>query len=250
MSVEILISDRIALFGDIDVDQAITGVDPTLIATFGFHRFTSADDTIINDHAARMADLLIEQFRKKALKLIATCHIGGNIGQTIENTMSDFLMYRSVTAAGGEQLDGIGEIIGQDRNGLDDEAYRQAIITRIFINSNAGTPESLIAATRLLTEATRVRYYEVYPGTVLLHTDGLAITLGTVAALDAIAPGGVKVYLTYLPYTFEAFITASEAGIPVDGLGVSEWDVTGGDTDYYLEGGEPVGGRLVELVTT
>lgn len=250
MAVETLISDRIATFGDIFVGDPVTGVDPTLMATFGFHRFTPASDSIINDHALRMADLLVEQFRKKATNLIATCHIGGNRGQDIENTMSDLLEFRDVTDAIGVQLDGLGEIVGEERLGRSDEEYRQAIITRIFINSNAGTPEALISACRLLTEAERVRYREYYPGVAWLHTDGIkGFDQDIVAALDAIAPAGVRVGLTRLDFTFTAFVTAPEAGIPVDGLGVSEWDVTGGNTDYYLEGGEPVGGRLVELIT-
>lgn len=221
-----------------------------LFGTYGYHDVPAAGDNKITNHAERAVNLLIEQFRKKAQNLISVLRIFGNSVQLVEDTESDLLTLRSVSSATGQQLDNIGEIVGQPRGDVtNDETYRNNILIRIFINSFSGTPEALISAMRLTTNATRVQYKELYPAAVYIFTNGInGVNSELKTILDNIAPGGVQVFPVQLDFTKEQFTFASESGISVDGKGFSEWDVTGGDTDYWLDTeGNRVGGQFVEL---
>lgn len=74
----------------------------------------------------------------------------------------------------GAQLDGLGQIIGLERNpGESDSSYRQRLKDQVFINVSSGTPEEMIRIIASLTNATEVRYMDMFPAGFILVTNGI-----------------------------------------------------------------------------
>lgn len=73
--------------------------------------------------------------------------------QELENAIWSVIYGRTIDYAEGEQLDMLGRIVGQPRNGLDDDAYRAHVNARIRINRSFGTSNDVIAVIRLIDSA-------------------------------------------------------------------------------------------------
>ena len=165
-------------------------------------------------------------------------------GQILENTFQELYTLRDIASSSGAQLDGIGEIAGESRLGRGDEEYRIAIVFRLFLNVSSGEPETLLAATKFLTQGTIITIVETFPATVILFTDGAAIDFTTATFLQSLAPAGVKVYLTQIAGK-DGFIFG-EDGQPDPVTKGKYFSEAISSTDLYLDGGVPVGGQFVE----
>lgn len=71
--------------------------------------------------------------------------------QAIEDAAMDVLNLRWPDTAEGEQLNVLGRIVGEQRQGRGDAAYASAIQARIKINRSSGTRPELITILELLT---------------------------------------------------------------------------------------------------
>ncbi len=65
--------------------------------------------------------------------------------QELEQVFFQLINERTLAAAAGVQLAGIGSIVGEERNGRNDTVYRRAIEARILINLSNGTLEDVLA---------------------------------------------------------------------------------------------------------
>jgi hypothetical protein len=82
----------------------------------------------------------------------------------------------------GAQLDNIGALIGEPREGFDDVVYRLHLKARVFLNKGSGTaPEILRMFDTLLGGAVDLRLEDEYPATFSLHTEDSAALDGTLA---------------------------------------------------------------------
>lgn len=77
--------------------------------------------------------------------------------QTLENVLWDVITSRLLDFAGTDQLNTIGSIVGEPRNGLGNTAYRIRIKARIAINNSLGRALDVIHVLRMIT-ITRFRY--------------------------------------------------------------------------------------------
>jgi hypothetical protein len=103
----------------------------------------------VTDHVRAAWARLIEQFRDKdSLKAFVASYIKQIQG--IEDACFDLLAGRIVDDAEGELLDFLGRIVGQERLGYADDAYRALVRARVRLNVSSGTPEDLIALAQLL----------------------------------------------------------------------------------------------------
>lgn len=195
----------------------------------------------IADHVAEALARLIEQF-KQSENLKTVIELLVERSQGIEDETNKFILYRLIATAEGDQLDGVGEIVGEDRQNRADGEYRDAIIFRIFTNISKGAPETLIQIVDTITAAGQVRYYELWPARVLLYTDGSVLPTHLKSNVEASAPAGVGVDITMGFGTLNPFEFADEGGQGYDeGDGFSETN--------YLEGGQPIGGEFVENIS-
>ena len=71
--------------------------------------------------------------------------------QLLEDTIQACIAQRDVNQAIGVQLDELGGLVGQPRNGIgDDEVYRRYIRARITANKSDGAPETIYKIARLV----------------------------------------------------------------------------------------------------
>jgi hypothetical protein len=132
-------------------------------------------------------------------------------GQDLQNTLQTMLTQRWLSTAVGDQLDGIGQILGLARKiNQSDSDYREDLTFQIRINNGSGTPEQVIDAAKFFSDASKVWYEEVYPAAYLIATNGLQFPnppVDLANAMQKISPAGVRfigLVLTYntVPFTF------------------------------------------------
>jgi len=190
--------------------------------------------------AAEIIALLTYQFRNSEnfQKLIAA--LCSEL-QDLKNEINNVYKLRSINLAFGEQLDGIGEIVGESRNGRDDDDYRESLYFRILVNASKGLPENVIDACLILMKGSWVTYLENPPAKIELITDGQYIPSNLFEILRAVAPIGVDIET--IISTFEAspmFYWQTEYGAQ-KGVGFSEMNSDTGQLYYE-------GGKLAEVI--
>jgi hypothetical protein len=119
-----------------------------------------------------MKELLLSQFSNSP-NILKWLDIYGSQVQHLENEWFDLLDSLGVDTAYGYGLDLIGKEVQELRQGRNDDDYRSAILTKIFINNASGTPEDVIASTKQITGADHVYYSEQYPAGVVLEIIGV-----------------------------------------------------------------------------
>lgn len=133
----------------------------------------AAGDT---DHVAEALDRLPQQHRDDPnLRALLTALV--RPCQTLETALQDMLVGRAVDTAVGAQLDIIGKLVRQSRNGQDDDEYRRFIRARIKTNRSRGVVSDLITIARLILNEPAVHVYverQAVAG-VVLRVDDLAV---------------------------------------------------------------------------
>jgi hypothetical protein len=127
--------------------------------------------------------------------------------QILEDTTADVKALRQLQYAEEIQLDEIGAIVGENRQGKTDADYRIAILSRINTNASRGEPERLISALKQITESTDVRYKETYPATVQIAFSAPLVVDGLKQYMQSVCAGGVQLILeqhsTSAPFVFD-----------------------------------------------
>lgn len=136
-------------------------------------------------------DRLVGRISRKPLVEALAASLPRQLG-IAENVLDQLKNERSIDTAIGVQLDKVGEIVGEARQGRDDETYRQYIRFRVFINISKGRPYDLIYATRFSTQADHVQYIEMYPCLAILCSDGYASTNKTPQLLQDVSPAAIS----------------------------------------------------------
>jgi len=108
------------------------------------------------------------------------------------STIEQLRTERWPATAIGAQLDGVGHIVGEPRNGRTDDEYRAAIAFRIFVNTSNATPGDLIQGLRTLTQADEIQYIEQYPATAMLFTGGPIVPTGLQSTIQGLAPAAIS----------------------------------------------------------
>ena len=122
---------------------------------------------------------------------------------------------RWIDTAIGLQLDGCGEIVGELRQGRDDDAYREAIRFRVFVNISNGTPNDLMRGLAYLVGGDDEQYLEAYPATSILFTDGADVPTGIQVQIQDLAPAGVSTVQVCVSYTEKPFRFSQATNNPV-----------------------------------
>lgn len=133
------------------------------------------------DHVADGLARLPQQWKNKP-NVLALVTIFLQRYNDLEAVFQALLWQRTITNAVGAQLDTIGKIVGQPRNGLDDATYRRYIYARVTTNRSSGVIEDLITVAKLVLNDSTV--------TIAMHEMAIesieAVITGNVVS-DAIA---------------------------------------------------------------
>lgn len=183
--------------------------------------------TQITDHVARAKARLIQQYKQK-VRVEGLVEALTQEVQNLEDTAVQLNELRALDTATGAQLDGIGSLVGVDREpGQSDADYRMRIKAQIGINLSQGEPERLIETFQVLVAAEIVLLQELYPGEVALSSEATFATQEEVddilAILESIAPAGVRVaYIGIFdfdePFSFEGSLGGEGFGSTTDPL--------------------------------
>lgn len=116
--------------------------------------------------------------------------------QIIEDEVFVMFSRLDINNSSGKILDLIGEIIGQPRNGLEDDFYRVFLSIKIGVNTSNGNPEKVIDIFKLLSNSSSVNLQEFYPAAIGLESDGNFENLDIQSVyelIQRIVPAGVRV---------------------------------------------------------
>jgi hypothetical protein len=151
----------------------------------------------ITDHQGRAIRRLVRQYRE-ATNLQGLVSVSTAEHQTLEDQFWQ-MFAETVESAEDAQLDVYGGIVGQEREGRDNDTYRLWIKTRVRINRSCGSiPEIVSILVALVSGTTFVRLEEQFPAAIEVH-------MGYTAALDwaqaaailrKCKAGGVRALLT------------------------------------------------------
>jgi hypothetical protein len=153
------------------------------------------------NHVAEALDNLVQQFKGSGnLALFITSWVNEVQEQELEGMWFDLLENRWIATAIGAQLDGLGSIVGEDRQGRPDAEYRVAIIARVGINVGSGTPEQIITYVTTVTDGANVVLAEYFPAALTVRAiTTLTVEEATIIGnlLKEIKAAGVKIDFIY-----------------------------------------------------
>lgn len=124
-----------------------------------------------DEHVAKGLELLTDRYKGKAvIEALLTSYL--NRVQELEDELWNLLWgwvlewvdpddEFNVYNAEGKQLDDLGEIVGEPRDGREDDAYIPAIKLRIRINRSKGQSEDMVQISHLINAA--ATYLEYFP---------------------------------------------------------------------------------------
>lgn len=96
--------------------------------------------------------------------------------------------------ATGYQLDILGKLANEYRDGREDDEYREAIKFAQFIANSSGTIPELLYFLNRITNSTSSKAFEHFPASLCMEVDGDEPTVSNIKACDESAAAGVKVH--------------------------------------------------------
>lgn len=191
----------------------------------------SQDTEHVNQALARLIEQYVGKPRVEALLSIFVNQV-----QDLEDALWQLATERFVDTAIGAQLNVLGEIVGQDRQGLSDDDYRALIRARIKANNSEGTiPDVYSIALAAVGGTWDVRIDQKFPAAFLVVFEAAVainrniinrlIRDGTAAGVRSITVFAVSdvnqmrfEYASNYPVT-NAAIGFDSANVPGSGLG-------------------------------
>ena len=140
--------------------------------------------TQITDHAAQAKARLLFQYQGKANIEALLDSLGGQQIQDLENILFDINSRLDIDNSEGVQLNSIGVIVGQPRNGQDDITYRLFLKAKAGVNVSEGDIERVLSVWKIITGGTVIQVIDVYPAGVELSSD---VPVPDALAADAFA---------------------------------------------------------------
>lgn len=129
----------------------------------------------IPDHQELAVARLTQQFRDGvSVPNLVRALTGGH--QALEDAAFAVRASRAIDTAVGAQLDLLGRIVGQPREGRVDDVYRIWIRARVRLNRSSGTPEDLLAVFSSITQgSTAIVLEEQFPASFVLRVGSTSI---------------------------------------------------------------------------
>jgi hypothetical protein len=125
--------------------------------------------THITDHADQAVARLLQQYREGVSVPALISALCAPL-QELEDVLWDIRLRRAVATAEGAQLDVLGRIVGQPREGRTDPVYRIWILARVRLNKGSGRPEDILQIFAGITQGmTALDLEEQYPAAFVLR---------------------------------------------------------------------------------
>jgi hypothetical protein len=130
------------------------------------------------EHATEAIARLIQQYKDKP-RIEAFINALSARVQDLEDTLYDILVESAIANATGTQLDDIGDIVGQQRQGMLDAEYRTFVRARVKANRSSGRLEELIEILKLILDGqtvpptSSILTRDAYPASVVIEATGV-----------------------------------------------------------------------------
>lgn len=224
----------------IELEEGTASEIATLLAELeiaGPRRTTQPVPQQVVSHCVEAKARLLFYFQGKPVLEAYLCEFVKPLDD-LETAFFQLLEERGIETGVGAQLDGIGQIVGQARDGRTDDEYRVALRVRLLVLLSDGKREQLLTILREMTaDAFTIGAKAYFPASVvyslLENATGQDIE-EIVANLSAAKGGGVRLFFVYSlqtpanTFTFSSVYNTSETDT---GQGFSN---TGQTTGGYL----------------
>lgn len=152
------------------------------------------------NHFGKMLLRLSEQFKDKP-KIASLFRAIAAQAQAIEHALFDLFSKRGPSNAEGAQMDRLGKVVGQVRQGADDPTYALYIKARTKLNRSSGTIEDIVAVFHAVHPTATIRVVEGPPAGFNVRIEGVTLTPAEADAmvrfLREAKSGGVYATLEY-----------------------------------------------------
>jgi hypothetical protein len=156
----------------------------------------------IEDFEDRVSTWVIGRYRKvRSPRLHELLQALGLELQEVEDTLLDLLVTRFLDGASDHQLDVLGRIVGERRDGLDDGTYRRFIAARRLIRASGGERWRLLQIVQMLTGSEDVRWWGAPPASFVITYQlpaALSYRARVFARLEEATASGVRPQLVEL----------------------------------------------------
>jgi hypothetical protein len=175
------------------------------------------------DHTFEAREQVWNRF-KRCPNFDNLARIIGHRFQLLSNELEDIRAIRSVDTDTGANLDALGALQGQAREGFSDLVYRSLIKAKTIANRSKGTSEEIITAARFLRfgDDSEIAFTQLFPAALSLEFTSALETLQhqTLIAdlLFQTKLGGVRMFVLFVPVTPFGF--AGDAGAFGFGTGI------------------------------
>jgi hypothetical protein len=147
------------------------------------------------EHVAKALARFVEQF-KNAENLREMVSALASPLQDVDTALYQLYTQRWVDSAEGKQLDNLGAIVGQEREGRDDVEYRLWIKARVFANRANGHPDDTLRILELIQPDADYEVEPTYPATYLVHVYNATAPAQSIYNILRLAkPAGVRMNL-------------------------------------------------------
>lgn len=125
--------------------------------------------TQITDHVSAAQNRLIQQYKDSVNLKGLIADVSGTQTQELEDVFWDLLSRLDINTMVGQQLNNIGTIVGQARNGQTDAIYRLFIQAKIGVNVSESEANRIIDVWKLISLASIVYMFEAFPAEVDIY---------------------------------------------------------------------------------
>lgn len=193
------------------------------------------------NHVLEANALLLAQFIDKP-NFLAFLQSYINRIQELENAIYAVFWQRLIANASGVQLDGLGQIVGQARNGLADTDYRTLLFVRIRLNYSSGLMQDItdVCALFLQTSPPPIVLTEAPPAAFLLQLLGFSPAQATTLASVVMQARGaaINLQLEYETTTHTSMLVFCNSSSPV----------TGSTSQGYASSSGASGGQIAGVI--
>jgi hypothetical protein len=182
-----------------------------------------ADLEHFTEHAGAAFARLATQFRDKPNLAAVLLAVLPQV-QALEDALFQLYSERGIDTAIGAQLDVLGRIVGEARQGKDDETFRTFIRARVLVNRSSGTiPEILaILAALLAGQPNDVGLVEYFPAAFVVDMGKFAVSAANASIfwriLQLAKAAGVRAILEWAQTGIATAFTFEDG----DGLGLGD----------------------------
>ena len=153
-----------------------------------------------NHEAEALANLLSQFKSKDVIEKLLKIYVRQI--QEIEDMLYDLKIKRWLDAATGTQLDNLGTIVNEARQGRTDDDYTDALRVRILINISQGTHQDILGVIQGIVGPLSINIYDQYPAgftaNVVDPIDLLVVNVNNLYAfIESAKLAGVRFNLEY-----------------------------------------------------